>query len=396
VTLGPPSVSGAAGPGFTVQTPTVIGGAINTAPGGGATLTAPADGVVTEWRVRGSVTGVGQLTMLVAHPQGGGLYQATAQSPPAANFDGVQPNFAGNLPIRTGDQLSIVGGMPPYDGTAGSANVLATDVPGASWHNINLNGTGASNRPLDTPHPDKRLLYNATVELLPPAFATMTPNEGPAEGGTEVTITGDHLAVASSVTFGGVPAQSFSGTNETITAVAPPSPQGGPVNVAVTTAGGTSDATTVSRFTYTGGTGPDVTAPVISGLGVTPQRFKAANAGASILPRAKAPVGATVAYALSEAGSLTFAAKRGLKGRKVRGKCVRPKPSNKDKPKCTRYVPVAGSFTHEGAAGPNQFTFTGRIGGKPLKPGKYLLEGTAADSLGNASPVASAKFRIVK
>jgi hypothetical protein len=56
-------------------------------------------------------------------------------------------------------------------------------------------------------------------------------------------------------------------------------------------------------------------------------------------------------------------------------------------------VPV-GSFGHLDQAGANQFRFTGRIGGRKLRPGVYSLEATPHDEGGVGVPV-FADFRVV-
>ena len=60
------------------------------------------------------------------------------------------------------------------------------------------------------------------------------------------------------------------------------------------------------------------------------------------------------------------------------------------KAKCTVLKPVGGSFTHSGAAGSNSFKFTGRVGGKTLAPGSYVLTAAAGGS------AKAANFKIVK
>ncbi len=88
-----------------------------------------------------------------------------------------------------------------------------------------------------------------------PIITTVTPNTGPATGGTAVTITGTGFLTATAVTFGGVNATSFVVDSDTqISAVAPAGT--GPVDVVVTTAGGTSPP---AAYTY-------VAAPTITGL----------------------------------------------------------------------------------------------------------------------------------
>jgi hypothetical protein len=72
-----------------------------------------------------------------------------------------------------------------------------------------------------------------------PGVSEVSPAEGPTTGGTTVTITGSHLAEATAVSFGSVPASSFTVlSSKTITAVSPAEPAG-KVTVTVSTAGGT-------------------------------------------------------------------------------------------------------------------------------------------------------------
>jgi alpha-tubulin suppressor-like RCC1 family protein len=84
-----------------------------------------------------------------------------------------------------------------------------------------------------------------------PGIASVTPDEGPAEGGTEVTIAGSELGSTSAVSFGSTPASSFkveSGTE--VTAVAPPGSE--TVDVRVTNSSGTSVAALPDEFVYAG------------------------------------------------------------------------------------------------------------------------------------------------
>ena len=64
--------------------------------------------------------------------------------------------------------------------------------------------------------------------------------------------------------------------------------------------------------------------------------------------------------------------------------------------RCTRYVRVRGSFTHDGQAGLNRFKFTGRLRGRTLRPGRYRLVAAASNAAGNRSKPRRTKFRIVR
>ena len=140
-----------------------------------------------------------------------------------------------------------------------------------------------------------------------------------------------------------------------------------------------------------GGT-PDTTRPVLSGLSLSRSRFRAANSGPSIVVRRGR--GTSVRYTVTESGTVRFTVQRATAGRRVEGRCVRPRRSNRRARRCTRYTPLAGSFTHEAQPGPNRFTFSGRLNGRKLRPAAYRLRAVATDGAGNRSDSSVVRFRI--
>jgi hypothetical protein len=83
-----------------------------------------------------------------------------------------------------------------------------------------------------------------------PTVTSVSPNTGTAAGGDTVTITGSGFTTAGSVSFGGVPAASFTVNSDgSITAVTPAG-AAGTVDVTVSAAGGTSATATADQFTY--------------------------------------------------------------------------------------------------------------------------------------------------
>ena len=86
-----------------------------------------------------------------------------------------------------------------------------------------------------------------------PVLARVSPDSGPAAGGTEVTIWGTRLLGATKVSFGGVPLEKpeFRSVTDTSITVATPRHEPGTVDVTVTTGAGTSGA---QPFTYRGDT----------------------------------------------------------------------------------------------------------------------------------------------
>jgi hypothetical protein len=120
----------------------------------------------------------------------------------------------------------------------------------------------------------------------------------------------------------------------------------------------------------------DMRRPVASLLSVTPGRFRTRAA-------ARRRAGARISYALDENATVTFTVKRIIQ-RVVRGR------------KRTGYRPVRGSLVDAGEVGGNSFRFTGRVGGRRLKPGLYRLIALPVDAAGNSGNAVYIRFRIVR
>jgi IPT/TIG domain-containing protein len=93
------------------------------------------------------------------------------------------------------------------------------------------------------------------VPIPAPLVSGISPNGGPADGGTAVTISGANLTGAFEVDFGSTPAEFTVNDDTSISAVAPAAAAPGAVDVTVLTAGGTSASSADDQFTYTAFTG---------------------------------------------------------------------------------------------------------------------------------------------
>jgi hypothetical protein len=103
-----------------------------------------------------------------------------------------------------------------------------------------------------------------------------------------------------------------------------------------------------------------------------------------------------VTYTLNEAAFTRFTVTQLRPGRKAgRTRCVAQTRRNRRADRCSRRVTLPGHFTLAGQPGANRFAFTGRIGGKRLKPGGYRLVATPTADGRTGQPV-SASFHIVK
>ena len=156
---------------------------------------------------------------------------------------------------------------------------------------------------------------------------------------------------------------------------------------------GNQDSTPATReFAVMRNTPGDDVAPVISRLGLSPARFRAARRGAELA----AALGTRVTVGLSEASTVTFRVSRLAPGRRVGGRCVRPTARNRGARRCTRSIRLRGRIVRQLPAGSSRLHYRGRLAGRRLRLGRYLLLVQARDAVGNRSAVRRARFRIVR
>lgn len=367
-------------------------------PTAGVLLTAPAEGVITAWRVHGDTGGDGSLALRVLRRDPDGVrFTPVATSPAvtAASGDG-NPFHAVSIPVETGDYigLDLVKLASPDPGAR--VSVFATQPAGASvgqWENGFPDGATAA----PTMFPARLML--GAEESLRPAVSGVSPASGSTAGGEAVTISGSDLDGATGVSFGGTPAASFTASASQITAMAPARAPG-TIDVRVTGPGGVSPVTAVDAFSYVGSSGggsPGVGVGLVA-IGretFSPRAFAAAPSGPSALAAGRR-YGTKVTYTLSEPAGVRFRVVQPRAGRKARGgRCVKPTKTTRRARKCTRSVLLRGSFTRAGSAGANRFRFTGRLAQRKLQPGKYRLVATPSAG-GKAGRPASSAFRIIQ
>jgi hypothetical protein len=144
------------------------------------------------------------------------------------------------------------------------------------------------------------------------------------------------------------------------------------------------------------GGGADTERPVFLSARLTNTTFAVNPNGAAERPvAARAKKGTTFVYSLSEAARVVFRIHAKKKGRKVGRRCVKPTPRNRRKPACTRFVKV-GAFAQSASAGQNRKRFSGKIGRRRLRPGKYRATLIATDAAGNVSRRRFLNFKVVR
>lgn len=235
VTIGSP-MSGKAEEGSASESGTFINLAFGEP---GARPTSPVTGAIISWQL---LNGVGPFRLRVLHPAGGTAYTATASSATVTASGGLQ-TFPAAVPIQAGDAIGL-------DINKGNQIAIFLGDPNdvaAAWVPPIPDGAtqsfGASEKGIEVP-------YNAVVQPAP-TLTAISPASGSIKGGTAVTVAGTDFANVSGVSFGGVPAASFTVAGEgQLTAVAPPTKKAGAVDVTVSTIAGTTPLVATDKFTY--------------------------------------------------------------------------------------------------------------------------------------------------
>ena len=136
---------------------------------------------------------------------------------------------------------------------------------------------------------------------------------------------------------------------------------------------------------------PSDSQPVLS-----PATFATLSSGPPVI--ARTAKGTTISYTDTQVARTTFVVRRPAgKGVLAHGKCVKPPRKRKGGSRgksCTLYT-IFGSFTHADTAGANRFRFSGRLGGRALKPGSYQLVSAPTNASGKTGPTHVNNFKIV-
>lgn len=140
--------------------------------------------------------------------------------------------------------------------------------------------------------------------------------------------------------------------------------------------------------------------PVISSALISPSTFAVARRPTAISARrARVRRGTRIRLTLSELATVHIALVQKLPGQIAqsghRHVCVTPRRARRHARACTRRV-RRGTLTRIGQrTGAHSISFSGRIGSKALRPGRYEALITATDPSGNASRPVALPFRIV-
>jgi hypothetical protein len=206
----------------------------------GANATSPVNGAIVRWHLLKAAGGPFRLRVL--RPAGGTSYTAVGTSGPAEAVTPGLETYETAMPIQAGDTigLDVVKGLKV--GALGNpASVIAAISP------IMVEGATA---PITASSAGAEFAFNAEVQPTP-TLTALAPASGSFRGGKKaIKITGTDFTGASAVSFGGVPAKSFTLVSETVIKAIPPAvKKPSKVDVTVTTVAGTT-AVGAASFSY--------------------------------------------------------------------------------------------------------------------------------------------------
>ncbi len=311
----------------------------------GPSFVIPTDGAIIEWSTQAGTIPLPNAKLKVIRVGPGnppGSFTVIGESKVGTLASKEIGHFAAEIPVKADDQLGL------YAGGEGEC-LVQTGAPGDT---IIFNAAGDA--PLGTPvtaFPSSGFKTSVSAKVLPPpTVAEVSPASGDTGGKTAVAIKGENLLRIKSVSFGGVPAGSFSEDSETEIHAVSPSGGAGTVDVRVTTAAGQSPVVGADQFTYVA---PTPKGPTPKGPSGPTNAAPSTSLKSTKIVKHKV----TFKFSSNEAGS-TFLCKL---DRKAFAKCKSPK------------------------------TY------KNLKPGKHKFQVKARDKQGELDPTpAVKKFKIKK
>lgn len=207
----------------------------------------PTSGLITSWSTSAAAGAGQELEFKVFRKIGPGNLLVVGHNGPRSLTPSVLNTFTTSIPVQAGDLI-------------GDNDLNASSVNNACWFATGSatdidayfagNTADGATIGVEGEEPGFRVNVSATV-LLASTVTAITPASGSIKGGTSVVITGSNFAEVKGVSFGSVPASSFTVNSESqLTAVAPASKTLATVPVTVTNIVG--KGTSASTFAYEG------------------------------------------------------------------------------------------------------------------------------------------------
>lgn len=138
---------------------------------------------------------------------------------------------------------------------------------------------------------------------------------------------------------------------------------------------------------------PDAVPPSLARARMLRKRFRVARKTTPTAAR-RARAGSAFVFGLSEPAWVAIAIQRALPGRRQGRRCVSSKRARRGGHRCTRYKRV-GTLKRNLKAGKAKVRFTGRVGRKTLRAGRYRATLRATDPSGNSSARRRLRFGVL-
>jgi hypothetical protein len=139
--------------------------------------------------------------------------------------------------------------------------------------------------------------------------------------------------------------------------------------------------------------------PIVRGFRVVPPRFLADRRPTPRLVQSGrgAKRGTSFRFRLSDAATVRIVIQRRLPGRRAGKRCRKPRPGLRGRPRCARFVRRGALTRRNLKAGPRRIRFSGRIGKRRLRPGRYraMITGTLPGRSERSKP-RRAGFRVLR
>jgi hypothetical protein len=199
----------------------------------------------------------------------------------------------------TGATAVTFGGTAATSFTVNSATKVTATAP--------AHAAGAVDVVVTTPGGTAASAGGFTYVVPTPAITSVSPSSGPTAGGTPVTITGSGFVTGATVSIGGVAATSVNVASATSITAVTGAHAAGPVDVVVTTPGGT--ATSTGGFTYV--VPPPAITSVSPGSGPTAGGTPVTITGSGFVAGATVSIGGVAATSVVVASATSITAVTG-------------------------------------------------------------------------------------